>query len=45
VPPEEWARRFLEAVQAAREELDRLALAVAEAAGPGPPQAAEADVD
>jgi hypothetical protein len=31
VPPEEWARRFLEAVQVAREELDRLALAVAEA--------------
>jgi hypothetical protein len=31
VTPEESARRFLEAVQAAGEELDRLALAVAEA--------------
>ena len=32
---EEWARRFLEAVQVAGEELDQLALAVAEAMGLG----------
>jgi hypothetical protein len=35
VSREEWARRFLEAAQVAREELDRLALAVAEATGTG----------